>query len=210
MTNTKAIHEAYQKGDGILRLVPTFVPRRFSRAGHRLKLHPDDYYSLGTKRGSIKERWFSSVIPAMSGELAPADEGMSYVSPTEKVEDKFLFKDAVEELGAEIIGDELKKKYGTWPMYSKFFDNEAPLFHHLHLTFEAAARVGRLGKPEAYYYPPQLNNYPGEFPHTYFGFDPDVTREQVKERLLAFEKGDNRITELSRAYRIELGTPRRE
>ena len=28
----------------------------------------------------------------------------------------------------------------------------------------------------------------------------------VKERLLMYEKGDNRITELSRAYRIELGT----
>jgi hypothetical protein len=41
---------------------------------------------------------------------------------------------------------------------------------------------------------------------TYFGFDPDVTKEMVRERLLLFEKGDNRITELSRAYRIELGT----
>jgi hypothetical protein len=30
--------------------------------------------------------------------------------------------------------------------------------------------------------------------------------DQVRERLLQFEVGDNRITELSRAYRIELGT----
>ncbi len=43
-------------------------------------------------------------------------------------------------------------------------------------------------------------------PPAYFGFDPDVTKAQVRERLLAYEKGDNRITELSRAYRIELGT----
>lgn len=206
MVKTKFIREAFEKGEGILRLAPTFVPRRFSRAGRRLKLHPNDYYALGTKRGAIKERWFSSVIPAMNGELAPADEGMSYVAPTEKIEDKFLFKDAIDELGSEIIGDELKAKYGTWPMYSKFFDYKEPLFHHLHLTFEAAARVGRLGKPEAYYFPLQLNNYSGEFPVTYFGFEPSVTKEQVKERLLAFETGDNRITELSRAYRIELGT----
>lgn len=206
MTNTKTIRETFEKGDGILRLAPVFVPRRFSKAGRRLKLHPNDYYALGTKRGSIKERWFSSVIPAMNGELAPHDEGMSYVSPTERIEDKFLFKDAVDELGAEIIGRELKDIYGTWPMYSKFFDYEAPLFHHVHLMYDHAAKVGRLGKPEAYYYPPQLNNYGGEFPHTYFGFDPDVTKEQVKERLHGFEKGDTRITELSRAYRIELGT----
>lgn len=41
---------------------------------------------------------------------------------------------------------------------------------------------------------------------TYFGFDPDCTKEEVRERLLQYKTGDNRITELSRAYRIELGT----
>ena len=206
MSDGKTIRDVFEKGTGILRLAPTFVPRRFSQAGRRLRLHPDDYYALGTARGSIKERWFSSVIPAMNGPLAPADEGLSYVAPTQRREDRFLFKDAVAELGSKIIGEELAKKYGTWPMYSKFFDYELPLFHHLHLDDAAAGKVGRMGKPEAYYFPPQLNNHLGTFPVTYFGFDPDVTRELVRERLLAYEKGDNRITELSRAYRIELGT----
>lgn len=206
VSKQKVIRETFEKGKGILRLMPTFVPRRFSEAGRRLRLHPDDYYALGTKRGSIKERWFSSVIPAMNGELAPADEGMSYVAVTNEIKDKVLFKDFVDELGAEIIGEELKKRYGTWPMYSKFFDYEAPLFHHLHLDDLAAGRVGRIGKPEAYYFPVQLNNHPGQFPVTYFGFDPDTTKEQVRERLLNYEKCDTRITELSRAYRIELGT----
>jgi hypothetical protein len=206
LNKKNVIRETFKKGEGILQLIPVFVPRRFSKAGRRLHLHPDDYYALGTKRGSIKERWFSSVIPAMNGELAPEDEGMSYVAVTNDIKDKVSLKDFVNELGAEIIGEELKQKYGTWPMYSKFFDYEEPLFHHLHLDFESAARVGRFGKPEAYYYPPQLNNYGGTFPHTYFGFDPDIKKDEVKERLLNYEKGDIRITELSRAYRIELGT----
>lgn len=206
MNKPNIISEVFKRGEGVLRLIPVFVPRRFSKAGRRLRLHPDDYYALGTKRGSIKERWFSSVIPAMNGELAPADEGMSYVAVTDDIGDKVLFKDFVDYLGADIIGDELMQKYGTWPMYSKFFDYEEPLFHHLHLDFISAARVGRLGKPEAYYYSPQMNNYGGSFPHTYFGFDPDVTKEEVRERLLDYEKRDIRITELSRAYRIELGT----
>jgi len=197
---------AYEQGAGVLRLAPTFVPRRFSSAGRRLRLHPDDYFALGTARGSIKERWFSSVIPAMNGPLAKPDEGMSYVDPTSRAEDRFLFRDAVAELGADAIGPELWRAHKTWPMYSKFFDYQAPLFHHLHLREEDAQRVGRKGKPEAYYFPPQLNNHPGTFPHTYFGFDPDVTKDEVKARLLDYEKGDNRITELSRAYRIELGT----
>jgi hypothetical protein len=206
VTQSSKILETYEKGAGILRLAPVFVPRRFSQAGQRLRLHPHDYYALGTARGSIKERWFSSVIPAMNGPLAPSDEGMSYVTPTDRPEDKILFRDAVDTLGADMVGEDLWKQYGTWPMYSKFFDYEAPLFHHLHLSNEAAQRVGRIGKPEAYYFPPQLNNHMGQFPATYFGYDPDATREMVKERLLMYESGDNRITELSRAYRIELGT----
>ncbi len=44
-------------------------------------IRTDDYYALGTRRGSIKERWFSSVVAAMNGELAPADKGMSYIVP---------------------------------------------------------------------------------------------------------------------------------
>ena len=73
---------------------------------------------------------------------------------------------AVKVLGSGLVGEELMEKYGGWPMYSKFFDNEAPLFHHLHLTFEDAARVGKLGKPECYFFPKQLNNWFGEADYT--------------------------------------------
>lgn len=201
------IKQTFEQGGGIFCLMPVFVPRRFSRAGFRLRLHPDDYYALGTKRGSIKERWFSSVIPAMNGPLAPADEGMSYVLPFDgNTAGKFTLREALDVLGRDLVGDELMTRYGGWPMYSKFFDYEVPLFHHLHLGFDAAAAVGRLGKPEAYYFPPEMNNYAGTFPATYFGFDPDVSKEEVMERLMMYEKGDNRITELSRAYRVQLGT----
>ena len=199
------IQETFERGEGILRLMPIFVPRRFSKAGRRLKLHPDDYYALGTARGSIKERWFASVTLCQNGELAAPDEGLSYVETTGDPKDKVTLKEFADTLGARLIGY-LQEKYGTWPMYSKFFDYSEPLFHHLHLSFEAAARVGKLGKPEAYYFPPQLNNYPGTSPYSYFGFAPDVTKDEVRGRLLQYETADNRITELSRAYRIELGT----
>lgn len=200
------IYSVLEQNHGIFRLIPTFVPRRFGRPGRRLRLHPDDYYCLGTKRGAIKERWFSSVISCMNGEEAPADEGLSYVSCSDDPRDRFSLREAVQTLQDVLIGPALMNQYGTWPMYSKFFDYQDALFHHVHLDFEAAARVGRLGKPEAYYYPPQYNNYPGNFPHTYFGFDPDVTKAQVLACLRDFEARDTRITELSRAYRIELGS----
>ena len=191
---------------GILNLIPVFVPRRFGNSGHRLRLHPDDYYAYGTARGSIKERWFSSIITPMNGNNMVSEEGLSFVNIDGDTDHKVSLKDFVETLGAELIGDYLYDTYGTWPMYSKFFDYEGPLFHHLHLGFEDAKRVGKLGKPEGYYFPPQMNNYPGSSPYTYFGFSPEVTKEEVEERLAGYAERDTRITELSRAYRIQLGT----
>lgn len=203
---TTIIRKYFQDQGGILPLIPIFVPRRFGDAGRRLRLHPDDYYALGTKRGSIKERWFSSVIAAMNGPDAAPDEGMSYVNMKDACEEKISLKDFVDTLKGELIGESCYARHQTWPMYSKFFDYEGPLFHHMHLGFEEAARVGKLGKPEAYYYPPQYNNYPGKFPHTYFGFTSDVTKEDLVEALKDYMNRDLRITELSKAYRIELGT----
>lgn len=200
------IESILKDNDGIFRLTPVFVPRRFSKPGKRLRLHPDDYFAYGVERGGIKERWFSSVIKCMNGEKMREDEGLSYVSYSNNSDDRFTLKEAVETLQNKLLGDEMFNKYGTWPMYSKFFDFEDPLFHHVHLGFDKAANVGRLGKPESYYYPPQYNNYGGSFPHTYFGFDPTTTKEQILQRLKNYENCDTRITELSRAYRIELGT----
>lgn len=200
------IRETFEKGKGIFRLFPAFVPRRFGKAGHRLKLHPDDYFAFGMERGSITERWFASTIAAQNGPLAKKDEGLSYVCVDYDSDEKFSLRDAVAVLKEELVGKELMDKYQGWPMYSKFFDNENPLFHHLHLTFEDAARVGKLGKPECYYFPKQLNNHFGEANYTYFGFDPDVDKEEIKKRISNFAGDDTKITELSRAYRVELGT----
>jgi hypothetical protein len=47
-----------------------------------------------------------------------------------------------------------------------------PLPHHLHHNDEQAALIGQLGKPEAYYFPPQLNNHGGDFPYTFIGIAP--------------------------------------
>ena len=207
MQDKKALAEkALEQGNGILRLAPTWVPRSFCRPGKRIKLHPDDYFAFGMARGSITERWFASTIAAQNGETAKADEGMAYVCVDYDSDEKFSLRNAVKVLGEELVGKELMDKYNGWPMYSKFFDNENPLFHHLHLGFEDAARVGKLGKPENYYFPKQLNNYFGEANYTYFGFDPDVDPEEIKDRIRHFADDDTRITELSRAYRVELGT----
>lgn len=199
--------KALEQGEGILRLAPTWVPRSFCVPGRRIKLHPDDYYVLGGARGGIDERWLSSTTPAQNGPLTGKNEGLSpVVFQDGKEEKQFLLKDAIEELGSEIIGPRIWEKYKSWPMYSKFFDNMGPLPHHIHHNDEYAAMTGQKGKPEAYYFPPQLNNHGGDFPYTFFGIAPGTTKAQIKECLMNFNKGDNKITNYSQAFKLEPGT----
>ena len=183
-----------------MRLAPNWVPRTFCRPGRRLRLHPDDYFALGLERGGIDERWFSSTTPADNGPGTPENQGLSFVVTSDGKQARLL--DAVSDFKGEIIGERLFQQYGRWPMYSKFFDNQGPLPHHVHHREEHARLVGEAGKPEMYFFPAQYNNYGAEYPFTFFGFNPGVTKEQVKECLKNFTKGDNRLTDLSRAYRI--------
>ncbi|MGK2863003.1 MAG: hypothetical protein ACSLE0_13800 [Chitinophagaceae bacterium] len=199
--------KALDQGKGILRLAPNWVPRSFCVPGRRIKLHPDDYYVLGGQRGGIDERWFSSTTPAKNGPLTGKNEGLSaVVFNNGKKEEQFLLKDAVDELKGELIGERLWNEHNSWPMYSKFFDNMGPLPHHIHHNDEKAALIGQKGKPEAYYFPPQLNNHGGDFPYTFFGIAPGTTKEQIRECLVNFTKGDNKITTYSQAFKLEPGT----
>jgi len=199
--------KALEQGQGILRLTPTWVPRSFCVPGRRIKLHPDDYYVLGGERGGIDERWLSSTTPAENGPLTSKNEGLSHVVVQDgDKEELFLLKDAIDELKGEIIGDRIWEEHQSWPMYSKFFDNMGPLPHHIHHNDEEAAKIGQKGKPEAYYYPPQLNNHGGDFPYTFFGIAPGTTKEQIKECLMNFAKGDNKITMYSQAFPLVPGT----
>jgi len=201
------IEKAFKQGNGVLRLAPNWVPRSFCVPGRRIKLHPDDYYVLGGERGGIDERWFSSTTPAKNGPLTGEHEGLSFVVYEEdgKVE-QILLADCVNELKGRLIGDKLWDEYQSWPMYSKFFDNMGPLPHHIHHNDEKAALIGQVGKPEAYYFPPQLNNHGGDFPYTFIGIAPGTSKETIKQCLQNFTKGDNKITNYSQAYRLEPGT----
>lgn len=190
-----------------MRLTPTWVPRSFCVPGKRLKLHPDDYYAFGAHRGGIDERWFSSTTKADNGPDTTPDEGLSYIYAGKGgADERVLLRDAIELRGNDILGADVMKRHGGWVMYSKFFDNQEPLPFHVHQTDERAADVGRLGKPEAYYFPKQLNNHGGWFPYTFFGLHPGTTPEDIKRCLANWHTGDNGILDLSRAYRLRPGT----
>jgi hypothetical protein len=205
IATASAMDAALDAGGGIVRLAPTWVPRAFCTPGRRIKLHPDDYFPFEAGRGGIDERWLSSTVRADNGPLTGELEGISLVVGPGG--ERLPFDAFVEHHGARLIGDRLWAGYRGWPMYSKLFDNQFPLPLHVHHRDEHAAALGKKGKPEAYYFPPQLNGHPGELPITFFGLHPETTKAQFAERIAAFaDGGDNRITDLSRGYRIRLGT----
>lgn len=203
-TNVRPVVEAALNsgGGGVLRLAPCWVPRSFLQPGRRLKLHPDDLYAFGLDRGGIDERWFGSTTQA-ANEGRVGDEGLSYVVHENK---RVLLRDAIEDLGAEIIGESIWNKYHKWPVYAKFFDNMGPIPHHMHQSDEQAALVGREGKPEAYYFPPQHNTVENRFPYTFFGLAPGTSRAQLRKCLDNWNRGDNHILDHSAAYRLRPGT----
>jgi hypothetical protein len=201
------VQKAIEMGEGILRLMPSWVPRVFCVPGRRMKLHPDDYYSFGPHRGGIDERWFASTTKADNGPLTLEDEGLSYIYTEDGTKkEKVLFKDTIQIMGDEILGKQVMTKHGGWTMYAKFFDNMQPLPHHLHQDDEKASAVGQKGKPEGYYFPKQLNNHPAWFPYTFFGLNPGTTKDDVKKCLENWKKGDNGILYHASAYKIKSGT----
>ena len=196
------LERAMEAGEGLLRLTPTWVPRSFLHPGRRLKLHTDDLYAYGAERGGIDERWFGSTTEA-ANEGRVWHEGLSFASFEGQL---FTLRDAVAESGSRLIGEAIWEKYNRWPIYSKFFDNMGPIPHHMHQGFEDAALVGQEGKPESYYFPPQYNNVDNNFCYTFMGLEPGTTKSQIRKCREDWNKGDNGILDLSKAYRLKRGT----
>ncbi len=195
--------KALKNTEGILHLAPTWVPYTFSIPGRRLKLHPDDLFAYGLARGGIDERWFSSTCNADCGPGTLKDDGLSYVI---NKNERLLLRDIIEICGNDVLGNKIMDKWGGLKVFAKFFDNLDPLPLHIHSQDVHAKEINMEGKAEAYYFPPQVNQTFGLFPYTFFGLEQGVTKQQVRKCIEDFDKGDNKILEISKAYKLDVGT----
>ena len=199
----KALDRALDKGAGLLRLTPTWVPRSFLHPGRRIKLFPGDLYAYGANRGGIDERWFASTTEA-ANEGRVWHEGLSAsarsrastscsATPSPK---RALGSSARRCTRSTTAGPSIPNSSTTW----------GPIPHHMHQSAANAKLVGQEGKPESYYFPPQYNNVDNNFCYTFMGLEPGTTKDQVRSCLENWDKGENGILDLSRAYRLSRGT----
>ena len=130
------------------------MPRSFLHPGKRIKLHPDDWYAYGAHRGGIDERWFASTTEAANESRAPRRRPELLSTFEGK---RFTLRDAVAEAGARLIGkamfEQVQPLAGLLEVLRQHGPDPAPHAPGLRST---PALTGQEGKPESYYFPPQL------------------------------------------------------
>ncbi len=188
--------------NGVLRLKPTWVPKHFGVPGSRIGLKPEDANSRSL--GPIVERWIASTVTS-SGSTKP-EEGLSYVVLDGCNNCLITLRDLIRAAGEELLGREVYRAYADWPVLGKLLDYWYPIPFHLHHRDEHARLVNKVAKPEAYYYPPELNAHQGPFPYLFIGLSPGTSPEDIRKCLEAWDKGDNGVLYLSQAYKQRPGT----
>jgi mannose-6-phosphate isomerase class I len=186
--NSKVIRELIKRRGGVLKLLPTYVPRFYR-----------DFDRLGQKHRrtrnapNIPERWIASSVEAINPPPLPKG-GLSMLADLPAVS----LRDAIRAAPQDMFGDDLLARHGPeFRVLVKILDPGEPIPFHLHATDEQVKRLPqhfrghRFGKDEAYYF---LDAPKGVLPYTHVGLHPGVTR---RELLAAVKRGRDHALELS-------------
>jgi hypothetical protein len=197
MTVTRSqVENALAENDGMLRLNPAWVARKWMKPGRRLGLAEQEY-EVG-ERGWICERWLGSTTPA-ANQVSVEGEGISTV----RTGDEELPLDQVVAAAPDLVmGEEYARTHDGLGRLAKIFDYGLRVPFHIHPPRAEAERAGVHSKDEAYYYLPGADL--GAHPESFFGVHPSLTPHQAGDALVAHLErwSDDRILELSKAYHL--------
>jgi len=183
---------------GILRLVPSFVPRILYPGMGRLGLK--DYY-VSPERGWICERWLASSVEAVNP-VKVEDEGLSFVSFT-RAPAKLSLRDAFQVYPGRMLGDNYAREHDNrFGVLTKILDIGKPIPWHIHARAEDAKRYWNMnGKEEAYYFLDSEDR--GSLPYSHIAVHSHVTRDNLLPILKRWK--DDKPLDLSPAYRLNIG-----
>jgi len=194
----KLLKEELDATGGVLRLVPSFVPRILYPGLGRLGLK--EYY-VGPSRGWICERWLASSVEAVNP-VRVENEGLSLISFTRK-QAKLLLRDAFKILPGELLGDKYAADHDNrFGVLTKVLDIGEPIPWHVHAREEDAKRYWNMhGKDEAYYFLEAEEK--GPLPYSHIAVHPHVEEEDLVPLLKRWS--DDKVLDLSPAYRLNVG-----
>ena len=198
-----SMERALERHDGVMMEVMGRVRRDFLPGNWQsLGIHPGERALYGQRFGDLAELWFHATEPAIGGYSQV--EGLTRIKDPEAT---FFLRDAVAELGKEILGEEYHRKHGRLAMFTKIYSFTVNIFLHWHLNQKLASEVHQMSKEEGYYFAPEL--FPrGKQPYTYFGLKPGTTKDHLKAAFSKerWERGDTSILEKCHKIPLKPGT----
>ena len=162
--------------------------------GRRIKLAPQDIYAYGAHRGGIDERWFASTTrpPTRTarptrGSATSSDDGKRAFTLARRRRPGRRDARSASRSGTSTSAGRSTASSSTTSGRSRTTCTR---------TTQQAALVGQQGKPESYYFPPQLNALGNNFPYTFFGLEPGTTKAGHRPLPGALERGRQRHPQL--------------
>ncbi len=193
-----AFKQELEEKEGVLRLVPTFVPRDSYRGLHRLGVKKD---YVG-KRGWICERWIASCVETSKSNnpYRPDDEGISFVS-LRREDLSISFKDALTLEPEKMLGKSYSEKHDSFGVLTKILDIGQPIPWHIHPREEDAKGIWNMNPKEEAYYFLESDNL-GPLPYSHLGVHPYVESKDLLQILKRWD--DDKVLDLSPAYRLNI------
>ena len=198
----KLAADALTANDGLFRLAPTWVPRSFLQPGQAAQAASGTTTTpSGTHRGGIDERWFASTTAAAERQPRRRTKASATVVVGKR-------KVHAARRGRQNWGrTSSARRSGRSTSAGRSTPSSSTTWGRSRITCTRTTSrpklVGQEGKPESYYFPPQLNAIGNNFPYTFMGLEPGTTKQDVVDCLERWNEGDNGILDLSKAYRLQ-------
>ena len=163
-------------------------PRSFLMPGAGSSSPPGSVRDRHTPRAASTRRWFASTTPAANE--APRMKGSATSSARQSPvhpQGRHRRPRARDDRRGDLV--EVQELAGLQQVLRQPRPDPSPHAPDA----EQAPKVGREGKPESYYFPPQLNWTGNNFPHTFMGLEPGTTKDDVRRCLERWNEGDNGI-----------------